>query len=322
MSTKLRIVFMGTSGFSLKSLSMLRSVQDSGNFEIVAVYTQVPKASGRNYKIVKSPVHQFAEKSGIPVFTPISLRKGDALEVFQALHPDLCIVSSYGMIIPQNMLDVPQFGFINIHASLLPRWRGASPIRAAIRAGDSKSGITIMKMDAGIDTGDIISMRSVAISPKMNHGELEEQLGDLGAEMIADTVKNLELSLKNAYKQPEDGSCYAAKISKESYQLNWSDSAENILRHIMSLSPDPCAWTEIDGLRLKIIDADVVQIPGNTGAAALSPGTVLKTDSGIVVACGSGFLKPAKVHPAGKNAMKWEDFLNGRRDVIGKTFSN
>lgn len=318
MTMKLRIVFMGTSEFSLKSLSRLKKIQNSDNFcnfEIVAVYTQAPKASGRNYKVTKSPVHKFAEENSIQVFTPASLRKGDAAEIFQKLQADLCIVSSYGIIIPQNILDMPKFGFINIHASLLPRWRGASPIRAAIRAGDSKSGITIMKMDAGIDTGDVISMKSIDIHPKMDHGELEDKLGDLGAEMIVDTVKNLEVSLKNAYKQSEEGSCYAAKIEKESYKINWSDSAQNVLRQIMASAPNPCAWTEIEGTRLKILDADVLNLENH------SPGTILKTNSGITVACGSGFLKLTKVHPAGKKVMKWEDFLNGRRDLIGKKFT-
>lgn len=319
LSSKMRLVFMGTSFFSLKSLSLLKKIQDNDrmcSFEIIAVYTQAPKASGRNYKINKSPVHEFAEKNNIPVFTPTSLRNEEQIKIFKSLNPDVCVVSSYGIIVPANILDIPIFGFINIHASLLPRWRGAAPIQAAILAGDVQTGITIMKMDAGIDTGDIISMKYINITSKTNHGDLEEELGNLGAGMIVDTINDLEYSLENAYKQPEIGADYATKISKEMCKIDWSNSSENILRQIMAFSPVPGAWTEIEGVRLKILDADVCDsITQNE-----IPGKIFDTNNGIAISCKKGFLIITKVHPAGRKIMNAEDFFNGHRDLIGKKF--
>ena len=320
----MKIVFMGTSYFSLKSLYLLHEKQKTGalrDFEVVAIYTQAPKPAGRNYKLHKSPVHEFAEKNDIPVFTPKSLRKDEQLEIFRSLDPDLSIVSSYGLIIPQNILDVPTFGFINIHASLLPRWRGAAPIQAAILAGDSQTGITIMKMDAGIDTGDIISMRSVEISPKTNHGDLEDELGNLGAKMIVDTVMDFENSLKNSYTQPDACATYASKISKDTCRIDWSCSAKDVLRKVMAFAPVPSAWTEIDGLRIKILDANITEREKSEDSKG-SVGKIISDATGVFVSCLDGFVKLEKIQPAGKNAMSASDFINGKKDIIGKQFDN
>jgi methionyl-tRNA formyltransferase len=306
----MRIVFMGTANFSLKSLV---AMQEAG-FNIVAVYTQSPKPSGRNYKIKKSAVQDFGENkmSQTPIHTPKSLRNPEQLELFRSLKPDLAIVSSYGLIIPQSILDVPTHGFINIHASILPRWRGAAPIQAALLAGDQETGVSIMKMDAGIDTGDVMAIQSLAITPETNHGELSEKLAILGAKMILETLCNLEKNLMNAQPQPEFGVTYAAKISKESCRINWSNSAENILRQIRAFSPLPAAWSEIEGLRIKILDAAALE-----NHEKKSAGTLLENGC---VCCGIGQLKLLTIQPEGKNEMKAEDFMRGHRHFVGKSF--
>jgi methionyl-tRNA formyltransferase len=297
---------MGTSDFSLKSLV---AIYEAG-FNIVGVYTRAPKPAGRNYKLQKSVVHEFAEQKGIPVYCPPNFKSKEEVETFRSLNPSAVVVSSYGLIIPQRLLNIPPNGFLNIHASMLPRWRGASPILSAIWAGDKESGITIMKMDAGVDTGDIIAMKSVAILPETTHGELEDQLGDLGADMILETLNDLECSLANARKQPEEGATYAKKIEKDSSRINWNDSAKNILRHIKAFSPDPAAWTEIDGLRVKIIDAKIADEECNLQCGLLG--------ENMIVACQTGSLKLTVVQPSGKNKMSGEAFIRGRKDLVGK----
>ena len=310
----MNIVFMGTSDFSLKGLIALYA----NNCNVVAVYTQAPKPSGRKQKIHKSVVHEFAESKGISVFTPKSLKKADQIEIFASLKPDLTIVSSYGLIIPKDMLDIPKYGFVNIHASALPRWRGAAPIQAAILAGDKQSGITIMRMDSGIDTGDIISMQYVDIHPKTNHGQLTEDLGNLGAKMIIETLSNLDSMLANAKKQPNEGATYAQKISKESCKIDWNNSAIDILRHIMAFAPIPSAWSEVDGIRVKILDAD---ISSNSEIAAKNVGEICENNGEMFVMCQDGALKITKIQPAGRNAMNGTDFLRGRKNLVGKIFS-
>lgn len=312
-----RIVFMGSSDFSLKALNALfEKYQKSSKFKIIAVYTQAPKPSGRNYKIQKTIVHDFAELYEIPVFTPKTLRSTEQFELFQSLQPDIAIVAAYGLIVPRNILDIPPLGFINIHASALPRWRGAAPIQSAILAGDKKTGITIMKMDEGIDTGDIISMNFLDIYQKTNHADLSEKMGNLGAKMIVDTLENIEERLSNSLKQSEDGATYAAKFSKESCKIDWKKSAEDILRQIMAFSPTPSSWTEIEGIRIKILDADIVKDKSKNE----SSGTILEEHKNALVACGSDFLKLILIQPAGKNIMSGSDFIRGHKNLVGKLF--
>lgn len=284
---------MGTSDFSLKALNAISELK---NYELVAVYTRAPKPAGRKMELKKSVVQEFSEKNNIPCFTPKSLRKDDADKVFAELKPDLVVVAAYGLIIPQNILDICPF--INIHGSLLPRWRGASPMQAALIHGDKKSGITIMKMDAGIDTGDIISMQTIEITPKMNLSEFSAKMGELGAKMIVDTLNNLPSSFAGAYKQPEEGVSYTGKISSEDCRINWSESAESILNKIMGLYPE--AWTEINGIRMKILDADIV--------SGFSP-------KKMILSCGDGCLELTKIQPAGKRVMSGEDFIRGHQNI-------
>lgn len=307
-----RIVFMGTTEFSLK---ILQTIIEQG-FNVVAVYTRAPKPAGRNYKLQKTVVHEFAETHSIPVYTPKTLRTEEAFQEFQNLNPTVAVVVACGLIVPQNVLDTPQFGCINIHASLLPRWRGASPIQSAILAGDKKTGVTIMKMDAGIDTGDIISMEEVKITDSINSEQLSEQLSSLGAKMIVETLNNLPTALQSAYKQPEEGAIYAEKITKEFCQLNWNDTAENIQRKIMALSPTPAAWFEIDGIRVKVTDAQV------TNFANYPSGTIFVTANGeMCVSCGKDAIQIKTLQPAGKKTMHSSDFLRGHQALIGKVIN-
>jgi methionyl-tRNA formyltransferase len=311
------MVFMGTSDFSKKILTALLDAA----FKVIAVYTQPPKPAGRNYKLQKSPVHEFAEERGIAVYTPSTLRSLEQENIFRSLAPCVAIVAAYGLIIPQNILDIPTHGFINVHASLLPRWRGAAPIQAAILAGDRQSGVTIMKMDAGVDTGDIISMKSIDISPQTTHGELSEQMAALGAEMMVSTMRDLERSLAVTYPQPTDGATYAGKITKDSCRLDWTQPAVQILRTILAFSPNPSAWSEIDGMRIKIISADGETNSRNSGSNSDGhrPG-ILHDD--MTVSCGDGErIRLTLLQPAGKNSMSAADFARGYGKLVGKQFS-
>lgn len=248
-----RIVFMGSTDFSLASLEEL--CRDK--FNVVAVYTREPKPTGRRYKLTKTIVHEFAEENNIPVFTPKTFRDEEQVKIFADLKPDVAVVSAYGLIIPQVMLDMVPF--INIHASLLPRWRGAAPIQRAILAGDKETGISIMKMDSGLDTGDVISMQSVRIDEETNFSMLAAQLAYMGAEMIKETLLNLDESLKKAIKQPKEGACYAQKIDKKELQFDLLDDPISIIRKVKAFGFKPGAWTMFNGKRLKVLDASLIK---------------------------------------------------------------
>lgn len=284
-----RIVFMGSTEFSLVSL---KSLCEEG-FNVVAVYTREPKPMGRRYKLTPTIVQEFAESKGIPVYTPKSLRRDEVIKEFTEIRPDLVIVSAYGLIIPQAFLDIVPF--INIHGSLLPRWRGAAPIQRAILEGDKETGISIMKMDAGLDTGDVISMRSVEIDPEMNYGQLSAILATLGAEMIKETIINLEESLNKATKQVEEGSCYAQKVDKKEAKFNLSDNANEIVRKVKAFSPVPGAWFDLNGKRIKVLDASLDKRDEDD--------FVFESENGVWVA--------KLLQPEGKRVMTGQDFKRG-----------
>lgn len=287
-----RLVFMGSTEFSLASLKKL---YDDG-FNIVAVYTREPKPVGRHYKLTKTIVHEFAESKNIPVFTPRTFRDEEQLKIFADLKADVAVVSAYGLIIPQTLLDMAPF--INIHGSLLPRWRGAAPIQRAILSGDEETGISIMKMDDGLDTGDVISMKSVKIDSETNYGQLSEILAEIGAKMIEETLLNFEKSLKKATKQPEEGACYAHKINKKVAKFDLSDSAVTIVRKVKAFAPIPGAWTELDGKRLKVLDASLVK-----GGEDCKDNLVFESSDGAWIA--------KIVQPEGKKPMSGRDFRRG-----------
>ena len=294
----LRIVFMGTPAFAAVALKALIGA----GHDIVAVYSQPPRPKGRGMETQKSPVHVFADERGIPVRNPVSLKSADEAAAFQALKADVAVVAAYGLLLPKAVLDAPRHGCLNIHASLLPRWRGAAPIQRAIMAGDTETGITIMQMEEGLDTGPMLLKEALPIGSDMNAGALHDALADLGARLICEALEQLPAGL-HPVPQPAEGVTYAAKITKEECRIDWRRSATELHRQIRGLSPAPGAFTEIKGDRITILAAEVVA--GQSGA----PGTTI--DDRLAIACGEGALRPTLVKRAGKRAMSLEEMLRG-----------
>jgi methionyl-tRNA formyltransferase len=292
----LRIVFMGTPAFAAVAL---KALADAGH-EVTAVYSQPPRPKGRGMETQKSPVHMLAEEQGIAVRTPTSLRNAEEATAFAALQADVAVVAAYGLILPKAVLDAPRHGCLNIHASLLPRWRGAAPIQRAVMAGDAKTGVTIMQMEEGLDTGPMLLKEELVIGADMNASALHDALAKIGARLIAQALD--QLPTLTPVSQPSDGVTYAAKITKTECRIDWRRRAAELDRHIRGLSPAPGAFTKIAGERLTVLAADLA--PGS-GA----PGTIL--DDHLTIACGEGALRPTLVKRAGKRAMSAEEMLRG-----------
>jgi methionyl-tRNA formyltransferase len=303
----LRLVYMGTPDFAVPALEALHK---DVSIHVVGVYTQPPRPSGRGYKVTPSPVHQKAESLGLPVLFPASLKGEEAQRILRKLQPDLIIVAAYGLILPRAVLDIPTFGCINIHGSLLPRWRGAAPIQRAILAGDTKTGVTIMKMDVGLDTGDMILTGSTPIANKTS-ADLYIELAHMGADLIIKTVHQLlDLSIKFS-KQPEEGITYAKKINKEEGLLDWDIPASVLLQQIRAFTPWPGSWFEIKGQIIKVLKAEVVQLQDT-----VAPGTIVDQD--LTIACGKDALRIQRLQPAGKPAMDAAAFQNGAHLKVGQ----
>ncbi|MBX9697247.1 MAG: methionyl-tRNA formyltransferase [Alphaproteobacteria bacterium] len=303
----LRLVYMGTPDFAVPALEALHK---DASVHMVGVYTQPPRPRDRGYKVTPSPVHQKAESLGLPVFFPPSLKGIDAQEVLRNLKPDLIIVAAYGLILPRAVLDIPILGCINIHGSLLPRWRGAAPIQRAILAGDTKTGVTIMKMDVGLDTGDMILAKSTPIDNKTST-DLYIELAHMGADLIIKTVHELlEGSIKFS-KQTEEGVTYAQKINKEEGLLDWTIPASVLLQQIRAFTPWPGSWFELKGQIIKVLEAEVVQFEDT-----VVPGTIVDQD--LTIACGKDALRIQRLQPAGKPAMDAEAFQNGTHLKVGQ----
>ncbi|MES2905553.1 MAG: methionyl-tRNA formyltransferase [Pseudomonadota bacterium] len=294
----LRLIFMGTPDFAVPALG---AVLGSGH-EVEAVYTRAPKPAGRGKHETKSPVHVFAEKNGLPVFTPASLKTDDELEQLRTLQPDVIVVVAYGMLLPQSVLDVPQFGCLNLHASLLPRWRGAAPIQRAIMAGDNESGVMVMKMEAGLDTGPVAMVEKTNIAADMTAGELHDSLARLGSDLLPRALSALERDALTFTQQAEDGVIYAKKIEKAESRIDWSQPAQDVHNHIRGLSPFPGAWFEYQGERIKVLRSRVATGIGGAG-------TVL--DDQLTVACGGGAVQLITLQRAGKQPMNAEELLRG-----------
>ncbi|MCB1353209.1 MAG: methionyl-tRNA formyltransferase [Rhodobacteraceae bacterium] len=292
----MRLIFMGTPDFSVAALDALVAA----GHEILCVYSQPPRPAGRGKKPRPSPVQARAEALGLPVRHPVSLKGAEAQADFAALGADLAVVVAYGLILPQAVLAAPARGCLNIHASLLPRWRGAAPIQRAIMAGDAETGVCIMQMEAGLDTGPVLLRESLAIGPEDTAGDLHDRLAGLGAELIVAALAELDGLRPEA--QPEAGVTYAAKIDKAEAKIDWSRSAAEIDRQIRGLSPFPGAWAEIGGERVKLLLSTVADGSGPAG-------TVLDDD--LRVACGTGALRLLRLQRAGKGAMAARDFLRG-----------
>ncbi len=297
----MRVVFMGTPEFSVTILDALVAA----GHEIACVYTQPPRPAGRGQAERPSPVQAHAEAMSVPVRHPKSLRSPEAQADFAALRADLAVVVAYGLILPQAVLDAPLRGCLNIHASLLPRWRGAAPIQRAIMAGDTETGVCIMQMEAGLDTGPVLLRHTIPIGAEETAGELHDSLSTLGAQAITEALARLD-DLE-AQPQPDHGVTYAQKIDKAEARLDWTQDAPHIDRQIRGLSPFPGAWTMIGGKRVKILRSRLAK---GTGA----PGTVL---AGLTIACGSGAVDLTEVQPEGKPRMTAEAFLRGTRIAPG-----
>lgn len=302
----MRIAFMGTPPFAVPTLAALHAT----GHEIVAVYTQPPRPAQRGKKLQQSAVHLWAEAHGLPVRTPKSLRTEEAQGEFAALDLDVAVVAAYGLILPQAILDAPREGCLNVHGSILPRWRGAAPVQRAILAGDSETGVTIMQMDAGLDTG---GMRLIGRTPVADKtaGELTDELASMGAALMVKVLA--DLSACPPAPQPDDGATYAAKIDKSEARLDFLVSATQTERQIRAFNPAPGAFFELEGERYKILAADVVH-PADTVAGA-APGVTL--DDALTIACNPGAIRATRVQRAGKPAMDAAELLRGRPIAAG-----
>jgi len=305
----LRLIFMGTPDFSVPTLLELVA----HGHEIVAVYTRAPKPGGRRgLQLQPTPVEEAARKLGVPVLTPKTLKTQEALDEFSAFEADAAVVVAYGMILPQAILDAPKLGCYNLHASLLPRWRGAAPINRAIMAGDAESGVMVMKMDVGLDTGDVAMAERLAITDTMTAQDLHDRLSRLGADLMVRAMAALDRGGLQLRKQSGDGVTYAAKIDKAEARIDWSKPARAVLRHIHGLSPFPGAWAELEHARVKILRCELAQ-----GAGA--PGEVL--DEQLTIACGEGAIRIIELQREGKGRMQAADFLHGTPVKAGARFS-
>ena len=267
--------------------------------DVVAAYCQPPRAAGRGKALRPTAVQTRAETLGIAVRSPTSLRTSEAQAAFAAFAPDIAVVAAYGLILPQAILDTPRLGCLNVHGSLLPRWRGAAPVQRAIMAGDAVTGVTIMRMEAGLDTGPMLLKREIGIDRK-NAGQLTEEIAKIGAEAMIDTLARL--TGLPPVDQPNEGVTYAAKISKDEARIDWSRSARELDRHVQGLAPFPGAWFEVAGERVKLLAAEAVEGSG-------APGNVI--DDRMTIVCGDGALRPLLLQRAGKSPMPLDVFLRG-----------
>lgn len=297
----MRVVFMGTPDFSVPALERIAS-----EHEVVAVVTQKDKPKGRGQSVAYTPVKESALKLNIPVLQPDKVKEGSFVEELRTLNPDVIVVIAFGQILSKEILDMPKYGCVNVHASLLPKYRGAAPIQWAVIDGEEKSGVCTMKMDEGLDTGDIIDVEEVELDPKETGGSLFDKLATLGGELILKTLQNLEFGNAQLIKQDDSKSTYAKKMTKDLGHIDFTKDAVSIERLIRGLNPWPSAFTYLDGKVMKIWDADVVDQSGESG-------TVISEDKdSFVIATGDKALKVNELQLEGKKRMKASDFLNGR----------
>ena len=301
----MRIVFMGTPDFSVPTLTEIVSA----GHEVVAVYTRAPKPAGRGQEERKSPVHLAAEEFGIPVFTPASL-KGEAEQiVFSSHDADVAVVVAYGLLLPRPVLDAPRLGCLNLHGSLLPRWRGAAPIQRAIMAGDLQTGVMVMQMEEGLDTGPVALGEVIPIGPDMTAGELHDQMMRVGADLMGRALAALERGSLDFTPQPAEGTLYARKIEKAESRIDWSRPSAEVHNHIRGLSPFPGAWFELE---LGGKPARIKALRSTLAAGSGAPGNLL---DGLTIACGEGAVRLTQVQREGKGAMDVATFLRGAGDL-------
>jgi methionyl-tRNA formyltransferase len=294
----LRLIFMGTPDFAVPTLLALVAA----GHDIAAVYTRAPKPAGRGMDMQVTPIEREARKLALPVLTPKTLRDDEAQAEFRAHNADAAVVVAYGLILPKAVLDAPRLGCFNVHASLLPRWRGAAPINRAVMAGDKESGVTIMRMDEGLDTGAMAMREPLPILPDMTAGELHDALAQQGARLMPVTLAAAARGALSLTPQPESGVTYAEKISKSETRIDWSKPAAEVHNHCRGLSPFPGAWFELDGVRVKALRTTMAKGSG-------APGAVL--DDRLSIACGDGAIRLVQIQRAGKQPMSADEFLRG-----------
>lgn len=299
----MKVIFAGTPDFAALALKAIAAA----GFDIPLVLTQPDRPKGRGMQLQASPVKQAALELGLTVAQPQSLRNEEAQNLLNAQNADVMVVAAYGLILPEAVLNIPAHGCLNIHASLLPRWRGAAPIQRAIEAGDKETGVCIMQMDVGLDTGDVVSEHRYAIKSSDTANEVHDALAQLGAQAIVADLQQLQTTGRlNRTPQPENGVTYAQKLNKEEARINWQENAETIERKIRAFNPVPAAWVEYQGKPMKIWRAAVIDQSGK-------PGTVLSCSSdGLTVACGEKALNITELQPAGSKRMSIEAFAAGR----------
>ncbi len=302
-----QIVFMGTPEFAVPPLQRLIE-----QYEVVAVVTQPDRPAGRNRQVQMSPVKQVALAAGIPVFQPERLRRPEAIEALRQWPADVFVVAAFGQILPQVVLDMPTHGSLNIHASLLPRWRGAAPINAAIRAGDAESGITIMRMDAGLDTGPMLTQRAIPLAADETAETLHDKLSALGADLLIETLPAYLRGEIPPQPQNDTLATFAPRIDKSEGRIVWSDSAAAIERQVRAFTPWPGTFTGWNGKQLKVLAGQAV-------AGSAEPGRVVERDGQIAIGTGDGLYLPVRVQLEGKNAVSLDDFRRGYAEFVGAT---
>jgi len=295
----LKIVFMGTPKFSVPTLQALIK----NKFNILSVYTQPPTKSNRGQKINASPIEEFSKKNKLNFRNPKNLNSDEEFKVFKELSADLAVVVAYGQIIPKNFLNTKKFGFINIHASLLPKWRGAAPIQRAIMNGDTKTGVSIMKIEERLDSGPVLSVKELDLDQNVTYGEIEKKLSVIGAGLLIESLKKIENEKVKFIDQVHSEATYAEKINKTETKINWNLDANEVIRHIHGLSPNPGAWFEYENERFKVLRANKSSVIGK-------PGSVL--DENLTIGCKSDSIQILEIQRQGKNKQAAKEFLLGK----------
>jgi methionyl-tRNA formyltransferase len=301
----LRIAFMGSPEFSVPTLEAILAA----GHEVACVYSQPPRPAGRGKQLTKTAVHEAADRHGLEVRTPINFKATEDREAFAALNLDAAVVVAYGLLLPKAILDAPQLGCFNIHGSILPRWRGAAPIHRAVMAGDAITGVQVMKMDVGLDTGPVMLTATTPISEDDTTGTVHDRLSQLGATLMIEGLAKLEAGPVTLIEQASEGVTHAAKVSPAEARIDWTKSGPEVSAHIRGLSPFPGAWFELDGQRIKVLHAKAEQGKGE-------PGFVL--DEGLLIACGSGAVRLTRLQRPGKGQMTAEEFQRGSRIAQGR----
>lgn len=324
ISKPLRIIFAGTPDFAATALDALIKNQNDLNVDVVAIYTQPDRPAGRGRQLKTSPVKELALEHSIPVYQPLNFKQQDDLNILNKLKPDLMIVAAYGIILPVDVLTTPSLGCINIHASLLPRWRGAAPIQRAIIAGDTQTGITIMQMDKGLDTGDMILNKTCNIDANDTSSSLHDKLATLGADAMQEALKLIQQHAIATTKQDDSQACYAHKLNKEEAFIDWQQNADDIARQVRAFNSWPVAQTHFDEKIIRIWQANVGSNTSLNNDAHKISGEILEINNdGIIVACGQDCIEIIDLQLSGAKRMSVKDLLNGRPDFfkVGQSFS-